>query len=260
MKLLLVYDCIYPESLGGVEHRNYCLAQALAERGHNVTVAGWGKTAHVLPPGVKLLLLAYRTAVHDGIGRRSAFASLRFAAAVAHLDIVSYDAIETANIPCIHIFPLALRCWLARKSLIVTWYEFFGPYWSQYKGSAAARFYRGVEWLCAQVGHVTATSPLTSGRLAAARFGASRKSVPMIPGGVWLRDIQEAMRVPASNAPSMLYAGRLIAEKRVDLLLYAVAKLSQSSSSTDSALLGQGRRMRFCVGLAQSSSAIQPGV
>lgn len=238
MKLLLVYDCIYPESLGGVEHRNYCLAQALAERGHNVTVAGWGKTAHVPPPGVKLLFLAYRTAVHDGIGRRSAFASLRFAAAVARLDITSYDAIETANIPCIHIFPLALRCWLSRKKFIVTWYEFFGPYWDQYKGSAAVCFYRGVEWLCAQVGHVNATSPLTGGRLAAARFGGGRNSVPIIPCGVWLRDIQEAMRVPASNAPSMLYAGRLIAEKRVDLLLHAVAKLSRSSSPMGCALLG----------------------
>ena len=128
MKILLVYDCIYPESLGGIEHRNYCLAQALAERGHSVTIAGWGKTAHVPSPGVTLLFLEYRAAIHDGKGRRFEIASLRFAAAVARLNITSYDAIETANIPCVHIFPLAFRCWLARKRLIVTWYEFFGLY------------------------------------------------------------------------------------------------------------------------------------
>ena len=30
MNILLLYDCIYPRSVGGVEHRNHELARALA--------------------------------------------------------------------------------------------------------------------------------------------------------------------------------------------------------------------------------------
>lgn len=238
MKFLLIYDCVYPESLGGVEYRNHCLAQALVERGHTVTVAGWVKNPHTPSPGIEILSLAYGTTIHDGTGQRSVIASLRFAAAVALLDVTAYDVVETANIPYVHILPLALRCFWARKPLIVTWYEFFGSYWSQYKTPATAYFYRAAEWLCAQTGHVNATSPLTGGRLAAARPGSGRGPVSMIPCGVWLRDIQLAKLAPALDAPPLLYAGRLIPEKRIDLLLQAVAKLSRTSSRANPILLG----------------------
>lgn len=238
MKFLLVYDCIYPESLGGVEHRNHCLAQALVERGHTVTIAGWVKNPHTPPPGVKILSLAYGAAIHDGTGQRSASTSLRFAAAVARLDVAAYDVIETANIPYVHILPLALRCFLARKPLIVTWYEFFGSYWGQYKSPATGRFYRAIERLCAQIGYVNAISPLTGSRLSSARTRSGRGPISIIPGGVWLRDIQSAMLAPARDAPPLLYAGRLIPEKRVDLLLQAVAKLSRTSSKASPILLG----------------------
>jgi len=238
VNFLLIYDCIYPESLGGVEYRNHCLAQALVERGHSVTVAGWVKTLHTPSPGVTILPLAYITKIHDGTGQRSALASLRFAAAVACLDITAFDVVETANIPYVHILPLALRCFWAKKLFIVTWYEFFGPYWRHYKMPIAAPFYRAIEWFCAQIGHVNATSPLTGSRLAAARPGSSRSPVPVIPCGVWLRDIQFATRTPALDAPTLLYAGRLIPEKRLDLLLQAVAKLSRTSSRANPILLG----------------------
>lgn len=238
MRFLLIYDCIYPESLGGIEHRNHCLAQALAERGHTVTIAGWVKNPHIPIPGVEIVPLAYGTTIHDGTGQRSALASLRFAAAVARLDIATYDVVETANIPYAHILPLALRCFWARKPFIVTWYEFFGSYWGQYKKPDVAHFYRAVEWLCAQIGHVNATSPLTGSRLAAARPGSGRGPVSIIPCGVWLRDIQLATLAPALDAPPLLYAGRLIPEKRIDLLLQAVAKLDRTSSRVSHILLG----------------------
>lgn len=238
MRFLLVYDCIYPESLGGVEHRNHCLAQALVECGHTVTIAGWVKNPHTPSHGVKILPLAYSTTIHDGTGQRSALTSLWFAAAAARLNVTAYDVIETANIPYVHILPLALRCLWARKPLIVTWYEFFGSYWSQYKNPVSGHFYRAIEWLCAQIGHVNATSPLTGNRLSAARTRSGRCPISIIPCGVWLRDIQLAMLAPARDAPPLLYAGRLIPEKRIDLLLHAVAKLNRTSSRARSILLG----------------------
>jgi glycosyltransferase involved in cell wall biosynthesis len=238
MKILFVYDCVYPESLGGVEYRNHCLARALVERGHEVTVAGWVSGPKTLEDGVATLPMAFRASTHDGVGKRSTVASLKFMAAAARLDVGAYDVIETANIPYIHILPLSLLCALAGKPLVVTWHEHFGPYWRRYEGRFIAFAYQALEFLCAQIGRINAPSPLTAERLQRARFRGGGAVVPVIPNGVWLRDIQEALLSPASDAPPLLYAGRLIPEKRIDLLLQAVAKMKLSSVRANACLLG----------------------
>ena len=40
MKIALVYDMIYPYSIGGAEVRNYSLAKRLTEQGHEVHLYG----------------------------------------------------------------------------------------------------------------------------------------------------------------------------------------------------------------------------
>lgn len=225
-RILLVYDCVYPASLGGVEYRNHCLARALADRGHRVSLAGWGDLpADSLPPGVTLVRLPHAVRLHDRDGKRGIVPTLRFAAAMLWLDLSPYDIVETANIPYLHVFPLAVRCWLARKPLVVSWYEFFGPYWRRYKGGPTAPLFRGIEWLVAQLGdRVNASCEQTRLKLAAARRRKSPEP-PLLPCGVWLADVQRVLGRPAIAAPQLLYAGRLIPEKRLDLLLRAVAIL-----------------------------------
>lgn len=225
-RILLVYDCVYPASLGGVEYRNHCLARALADRGHQVSLAGWGDLpTDSLPPGVTLVRLPHAVRLHDRDGKRGIVPTLRFAAAMLWLDLSAYDIVETANIPYLHVFPLAVRCWLARKPLVVSWYEFFGPYWRRYKGGLTAPLFRGIEWLAAQLGdRVNASCEQTRLKLTAARRRKSPEP-PLLPCGVWLADVQRVLGRPAVAAPQLLYAGRLIPEKRLDLLLRAVAIL-----------------------------------
>ena len=110
LDILLIYDCVYPASLGGVEYRNYCLARALAERGHRVSLAGWGDVpAASLPVGVNFVRLPFAVRLHDRDGKRGIMPTLRFAAAMQWLDLAAYDIIETANIPYLHVVPLAIR-------------------------------------------------------------------------------------------------------------------------------------------------------
>jgi glycosyltransferase involved in cell wall biosynthesis len=262
-RILLIYDCVYPASLGGVEYRNYCLARALVDRGHQVTLAGWGDLpAGSLPAGVAMVRLPYAARLHDRAGKRGIVATLRFAAAMLRLDLSDYDIVETASIPFLHVFPLALRCWLERKPLNVSWYEFFGPYWQAYKGGLAAPLFRGIEWLTAQLGNrVNASCEQTRVKLAAARCRKSPEP-PLLPCGVWLADVQRVFERPAVVAPQLIYAGRLIPEKRLDLLLRAVALLprpdegviqlgivgdgtERQSLEALSRELGLGQRVRF---------------
>jgi glycosyltransferase involved in cell wall biosynthesis len=239
LKILLLYDCIYPESLGGVEHRNYHLAKALADRRHQVTVAGWCQNAYQPFPGVQVLPMAFRTKLYNQAGQRSALTSLKFAAATLSLNLNQFDIIETANIPYIHLIPLAVRCAIARKPLVVSWYEYWGHYWREYKGVLTAPLYRGVEWLCAQIGkEVNASSSLTAERLQNHRLNSSK--VRIIPCGVWLEQIQAATQKPKLNSPPLLYAGRLMKEKRIDLLLEAVQKIRLQQEEFTLSIVGDG--------------------
>ncbi len=222
LSILLLYDCIYPGSVGGVEHRNFELARALAARGHRVTLAGFAEGKDEPAPGVAILPLGPRGRLYAASGKRSTGEALRFAAAVARMDLSPYDLVETANIPYVHLFPLALRCRLARKPLVVTWYEYWGAYWRQYLGPVRWLPYAAIERLAVPLGkRAIADSRLAADRVQDRRGG----SVPVVPVGVPIAAIRAAAEGDAAGepAPPLIYAGRLLREKRVDLLLEAVA-------------------------------------
>ena len=191
MKILIVYETVYPDFMGGVESRNYELAAALRKRGHEVTLAGFRKPpAPADGPGVKSL--GELAGLYNAAGQRSTRGAIRFALTVPRIDVRGFDVVETANMPYVHIFPLALKCALAGKPLLVTWYEYWGDYWKGYVGRLKAPVYKAIEWCTGQVGTaVTATSRLTQERLAAKR---RRGGVELVPCGIHVDDVQRAAR------------------------------------------------------------------
>jgi glycosyltransferase involved in cell wall biosynthesis len=228
LRILLVNERLYPEFIGGVEKRNYDLARGLAGRGHEVTLAGFGVANSF--DGISVESLGELGLLYSSDGRRSLKQALRFAWRLLRLDVSRYDVVETSNIPYIHILPLAIRCWHARKPLLVTWYEFWGPYWKTYVARSVVPFYRAVEWLTAQMGSaVVSTSRLTASRVSAHRRTAV---VDILPCGI---DTQSIARVAIGSRRSdanIVYAGRLIREKRVALLLEAFALLPAELNAT----------------------------
>lgn len=248
LRLLLLYDCVFPESVGGVEHRNWELARTLAARGHRVTLAGWTGRAESGVPGIELLPLPYGTALYGASGRRRAAAALNLARAALGVRASGYDVVETANIPYAHVLPLALRCRAAGVPLVVSWYEHWGSYWREYVGWKWPA-HAVMELLTAQLGwRATAISELTAGRLRRAR--RRRDEVEVIPSGIPYARLREvAGSAPPRPAP-LVYAGRLQREKRIDLLLEAVARLPSGGSSPLLELVGDGPDRRRLEALA----------
>lgn len=219
LRILLVYDCLYPASVGGVEHRNHELARALAARGHRVTLAGFADCPSEPMPGVEILPLAPPGRLYTDTGKRSTGEAARLARSVLRLDLKRFDVVESANIPYAHLPPLALRCRLAGKPLVVTWHEYWGRYWRQYLGPKWP-VYAVAERITAHLGKAAiAVSRLTAGRVERVRGQA----VPVIPNGIPLGAIRRA--ASSGEGPPLVYAGRLLREKRIDLLLEALARL-----------------------------------
>ena len=129
--------------------------------------------------------------------------------------------IETANIPYAHLPVLAARCHRAGKPLVVTWHEYWGLYWRHYLG-ASWPVYAAIERMTVPLGTLAvAVSRLTADRVRARRGG----EVPVVPNGVPVAAIREAAASGKGYGPPLVYAGRLLREKRIDLLLDAVARL-----------------------------------
>ena len=242
LKLLIVYETIYPQFIGGVELRNYELAAALCRRGHEVTLAGFCGDLTSSVPNLRILSLGEMSGalgLYNSSGKRSTRQALRFAAVVRRLDLAPFDAVETPNMPYIHLLPLAWKCAAAGKPLLVTWYEYWGGYWRVYVGRLRAPIYRAIEWVTAQLGTaVNAPSALTRGRLAAARWRAGRRGadrqedgkVSVIPCGITLARVRAAAGECPGDGPPLIYAGRLLEHKRLDLVLRAVQILARDEA------------------------------
>jgi len=238
LRIALVYDCLYPQTIGGIEHRSAQLATALAQRGHAVTLVGMGQPG-AAREGVEILALGPRAS--DGASR-SARHTLRFARAMARLPLARFDAVEAANIPFAHLPPLALRGRIARVPLLVTWHEVWGKTWQRFTGRFWPLF-AALEAVDAQLGdRVNAVSRLTAHRLAALRGGGR---VPVLPNGIpFARLAAEA--AAGQPGPPLVSAGRLLPHKRLDLLLAAVAALPHTLPTPVLTLIGDGpERMRL---------------
>jgi glycosyltransferase involved in cell wall biosynthesis len=224
LKILVFYETVYPVSMGGIETRNFELASALARRGHEVTLAAFGPTP-ALPEGLPLrgLSLGPPARLYNRGGRRSGRQALRFGLAAARIGITPFDVVETAAVPFAHLWPLALRCRLSGRPLVVTWYEVWGPYWKDYVGRLQAPFHRLVEWLSAQLG----TAAMAPSEFTTRRLSALRRTGPalLLPCGVDVARVRRAAGGGSREGPPLVFAGRLLHHKRVDLLLAAVREI-----------------------------------
>jgi len=241
LKVLILYETVYPDFIGGVEHRNFELAAALCRRGHEVTLAGFCKPLPGIPPRLTVRSLGELGALYNSAGQRSTRKAIRFAWTVPRVDVRGFDVVETANMPYIHILPLAVKCALAGRPLLVTWYEYWGDYWKLYVGRLKAPVYTAIEWCMGQLGTaVTATSRLTQERLARRRL---RGGVELVPCGIRVDEVQRAAGLPEARhgeGPPLIYAGRLLREKRIDLLLRAVELLAPRHPGVLLTVFGDG--------------------
>lgn len=248
LRLLLFYDCVYPESLGGVEHRNHELAIALGDRGHDVTVAGFTTNPRQTGPKTRVISVGSPGRLYSASGRRSIREAIRLALAASRLDLSQYDVVETANIPYIHLFPLAFRCKLLGKPLLVTWHEYWGRYWKLYMGRLSWFPFAVVEWLATKVGTATtAVSQLTADRVSQRRRA---QNIQVIPNGLSIEHVRSSAR-NAPSGPPLVYAGRLQREKRIDLLLRAIQRLDDRREEHLLTIIGDGPEKEHLENLAE---------
>jgi glycosyltransferase involved in cell wall biosynthesis len=238
MKIAFIYDVIYPYVKGGVEKRVWELAVRLSCRGHEVHLFGmkfWQGEDILIREGVILHGVCPAQKLYDG-GRRTIWQAFYFS---IHLILPllkeNFDIIDCQQFPYFSCFSAKLISILKKIPLVITWHEIWGDYWYEYigwKGFAG----KTTERLVAR---------LTSENIAVSKTTAKNLSnlgipfeIKIIPNGVDIKNIKTIS--PACEPSDILFVGRLIREKHVDLLIQAFNTLLSEHPDYLLMIIGDG--------------------
>ena len=224
IKIAIVNDTVYPYSKGGAQKRTWEVARRLAQRGHDIHWYGmkyWeggsittldGITLHGVCPPVELYT----------DGRRSIKQAVIFGVSlIKPLLKGEYDIVDCSIFPYFTCFAAKLYAVLKRKPLVVTWFEVWGNYWYEYLGWRGV-FGKMVEKLATKLPDYTiADSSLVRDELMG--MGMNSDKVKAIPDGADIELIEKTR--PMNKGYDVLYAGRLLSHKNVDVLIEAVSQL-----------------------------------
>lgn len=240
MKIAYVHDAIYPFVKGGAQKRMYELSRRLAKRGHEVHVFGmrwWGEEPTIEQEGVQLHGVCKAVPLYSK-GRRSIRAAMAFARAIlSPLLKERFDVIDCYQAPYLHAFPTKVGALLKRAPLAVTWHEVWRGYWREYLGSlGAVGKLMEKTILLGLADRVIAVSEQTKDDLVS--LGVSAEKISIVPNGIDFDDISKV--VPSQDKFDVVYLGRLIRPKNVDLLLKAVAALRGEFPRLKVGVIGDG--------------------
>ena len=243
-RFCIVYDCLYPWTIGGGERWYRNLALALAEAGHEVTyltLTQWDADNEPDLPGVRVVAVGPRLALYAN-GKRRIWPPLRFGIGVfAHLlrHGRRYDRVHTASFPFFSLLAAAIARPIGRYTIAVDWLEVWSrSYWAEYLGRLGQVGW-WVQRLCAAVPQTAYSfSELHRSRLGAIGYRGRSVLLPGMYGG------GAHTPLPRAAPATIVYAGRFIAEKRLALLVEALAVAMQAHPGLRATLFGQGPSTR----------------
>jgi glycosyltransferase involved in cell wall biosynthesis len=242
MRICLVYDCLFPYTVGGAERWYRNLGERLAADGHEVTyltLRQWEPREPAEVSGVRVVTAGPRMDLYTESGRRRILPPLVFGAGVLwHLlrHGGRYDVVHTASFPYFSLLSAAVARPLRRFSLVVDWHELWSrEYWLEYLGGIGGRIGNAVQGLCVRVPQrAFCFSQLHARRLREARVNGELTVLE----GEYAGPLEPRPARPAE--PLVVFAGRHIPEKRVPALVPALALARERIPELRGEILGDG--------------------
>jgi glycosyltransferase involved in cell wall biosynthesis len=242
MRVCLIYDCLFPHTVGGAERWYRGLAERLAAEGHEVsylTLRQWDRGVDPGVSGVHVYAVGPRMRLYAGPGRRRILPPIVFGAGVLwHLLRRGgrYDVVHTASFPYFSLLAAAAARLRWRYRLFVDWHEVWTRrYWREYLGPAGGAVGWLVQLACARVRQ----KAFCFSRLHAERLRAEgHRGETIVLAGEY--DGPTEPRPRRTPDPIVLFAGRHIPEKQVPAIVPALALARVRSPELRAVIVGDG--------------------
>ncbi|MBX5441685.1 MAG: glycosyltransferase [Solirubrobacteraceae bacterium] len=242
MRICLVYDCIYPHTIGGAERWYRNLGERLAEAGHEVTYLTrrqWPKGEDAGVPGVNVIAVTPAMALYTEGGRRRILPPIVFGLGVLwHLLVHGrrYDIVHTAAFPYFSVIAAAVARRVHGFSLFVDWHEVWTrAYWTEYLGRVQGFVGWAVQRLCLKIRQrAFCFARMTAERC---REEGIRDPVTVLSG---LYTGSHTQSEVTESIPLVMFAGRHIPEKRVPDLVPAIERARERLPELRCVIFGDG--------------------
>lgn len=241
MKIAFIYDVIYPYVKGGAEKRFWELAKRLSADGHQAHLYGmksWDGPSDLIKEGVYIHGIGRHISLYSKSGIRNIRQVLYFSLGIlTRLWKEKFDIIDCNAFPYLPFFPVRLFSSLRKIPLVITWQEVWGCYWYGYLGYFKGHIARCIEKTVIKLApNIIAHTGGIKNELI--RCGAGENSIRIIPDGI---DISFIDKTPLREENiDLIFAGRLIKDKNVDVLIEAVSLLKNNFGNLKCVIIGAG--------------------
>jgi glycosyltransferase involved in cell wall biosynthesis len=241
VRICIVYDCLYPFTIGGAERWYRNLAERLASSGHEVTFLTrrqWERGVDPAVAGVRVVAVSPRMELYAR-GRRRLLPPLVFGVGV-FLHLLRhgrrYDVVHTASFPYFSLLGANAACRWGRYRIVVDWHEVWTrEYWREYTGSLAGSIGWRIQRACLRVPQrAFCFSKLHERRLRVEGFAGKLTRLEGQYAG------PRQTKTPHAARPVAVYAGRHVPEKRVTAFVPALAKAMEAIPDLRGEIYGDG--------------------
>jgi glycosyltransferase involved in cell wall biosynthesis len=240
VRICIVYDCLYPHTIGGAERWYRNLSERLAADGHEVTyltLRQWDEGEDPGVPGVSVVPVGPRLALYVR-GRRRIGPPLAFGLGVLrHLlrHGRGYDVVHTASFPYFSLLAAGVLRRSRGYRLVVDWLELWSrAYWREYLGPLGGRVGWAVQKLCLRIPQ----QAFSFSRLYERRLQEEGVRGPVtLLSGLFEGEPADA---PRAAEPVIVFAGRHIPEKRPAALVPALARARKAVPGLRGQIFGDG--------------------
>lgn len=242
MKIAFIYDTAFPWVTGGAERRIYEIASRLAHRGHDVHIFSlgyWMKTEQYSSKEV----IEYNGITYHSVGKpmdlytknntRSIREALYFARCIlTNAKLKDFDIVDCQGFPYFSCYSSKLK---NRKKLVITVHEVWNDYWYEYLGKLGI-FGKIIEkGIFHLTKNVICVSQLTFNNMIKNKYP---DNATIIANGVNTNEI--TFINPDYEYNDVLFAGRLIPEKHVELIINAIARVVKVHPLVKCKIIGNG--------------------
>ncbi len=227
MRVCVIYDCLYPWTVGGAERWTRRLAEGAAAAGHEVTYVTrkqWDNGDEPEIPGIRVVAVSGGRELYRPDGGRRLLPPLRFGWGVFwHLlrRRREYDVVHLESFPYFSLLAVGLAF---RGPRFVDWQEVWPrPFWHEYAGRVVGTVGWLVQRLCLGIRQTAfCFSAMNERRLRELGFKGRIVKLPgLYDGPVEGVSPDEAA---APREPLVVAAGRMLTHKRLELVPAAAGR------------------------------------